>query len=122
MKSTLIFRHFIIKSYNSDTLIQNLQFNILHGIKEIIRNNICCNIMLNSVRQHNCFITQSNYIGYMFRLLVSHLQAYFNRFSHKMLGTHWIQACLHQRNTNDLVFCIPLMYSTLGSQCVHSIL
>jgi len=35
--------------------------------------------MLNSVRQHNCFITQSNYIGYMFRLLISHLQAYFNR-------------------------------------------
>jgi len=36
-------------------------------------------IMLNSVRQHNCFITQSNYTGYMFRLLISHLQAYFNR-------------------------------------------
>ena len=35
-----------------------------------------CNIMLNSVRQHNCFITQGSYIGYMFRLLISHLQAY----------------------------------------------
>jgi len=35
------------------------------------------NIMLNSVRQHNCFIiTQGSYIGYMFRLLISHLQAY----------------------------------------------
>jgi len=45
--------------------------------------------MQNSVRQHNCFIAQSNYIGYMFRLLISHLQAYFNRFSHKMLCTHW---------------------------------
>jgi len=33
----------------------------------------------NNVRQHNCFITQSNYIGYMFRLLNSHLQAHFNR-------------------------------------------
>ena len=32
--------------------------------------------MLNSVRQHNCFITQGCYIGYMFRLLISHLQAY----------------------------------------------
>jgi len=33
---------------------------------------------INSVRQHNCFvfITQGNYIGYMFRLLNSHLQAY----------------------------------------------
>jgi len=26
------------------------------------------NITLNSVRQHNCFITQGNYIGYRFRL------------------------------------------------------
>ena len=31
---------------------------------------------VNSVRHHNCFITQGNYIGYMFRLLNSHLQAY----------------------------------------------
>ena len=107
MKSTLIFPHFIIKTYNSDTLIQNLQFNILHGIKEIIRNNIFCNIMLSGVRQHSCFITQSSYIGYMFRLLVSHLQVYFNRFSYKMLCTHRIQACLRQWNTNSLVLCIP---------------
>jgi len=35
-----------------------------------------CNLILNSVRQHNYFITQGNYIGYMFRLLSSHLQAY----------------------------------------------
>ena len=27
---------------------------------------IFLNIMLNSVRQHSCFITQGNYIGYMF--------------------------------------------------------
>ena len=39
-------------------------------------------ITLNSVRQHNCFITQSNYMGYMFQLLISHLQAN--------------SACLHQ--------------------------
>jgi len=36
-----------------------------------------CNIILNNVRQHNYFITQGNYIGYMFRLLISHLQVYF---------------------------------------------
>jgi len=35
------------------------------------------NIILNSVRQHNYFITQGNYIGDMFRLLIRHLQAYF---------------------------------------------
>jgi len=34
------------------------------------------NIILNNVRQHNNFITQGNYIGYMFLLLFSHLQAY----------------------------------------------
>jgi len=45
--------------------------------------------MLNSVGQHNCFIIKSSYIGYKLRLLISHLQAYFNRFSHKMLCTHW---------------------------------
>ena len=33
------------------------------------------NIILNNVRHHNYFITQGNYIGYMFRLLFSHLQA-----------------------------------------------
>jgi len=38
--------------------------------------------MLNNVRQHNYFITQSNYIGYMFRLLFSHLQAYFVNARH----------------------------------------
>jgi len=31
---------------------------------------------INSVRQNSCFIIQGNYIGYMFRLLNSHLQAY----------------------------------------------
>jgi len=34
-------------------------------------------VILNNVRQHNYFITQGNYIGYMFRLFISHLQAYF---------------------------------------------
>ena len=47
------------------------------------------NIMLNSVHQHNGFITQGNYIGYMFRLLISHLQAYFCHLSHKMLCALW---------------------------------
>jgi len=46
-------------------------------------------VILNIVRQHNYFITQGNYIGYMFRLFVSYLQAYFCQLSHKMLCTHW---------------------------------
>ena len=44
------------------------------------------------------FITQGNYVGYMFRLFNSHLQAY-------SLGVK-LQDAVH----------------TLGSQCVHSIL
>jgi len=31
---------------------------------------------INIVRQHNCFYYKVNYIGYMFRLLNSHIQAY----------------------------------------------
>jgi len=45
--------------------------------------------MLNSVRQHSCFITQGSYIGYIFRLFISHLQTYFCHLSHKTLCTHW---------------------------------
>ena len=44
------------------------------------------------------FITQGNYVGYMFRLLNSHLQAY-----------------SLQVKSQDTVH-------TMGSQCVHSIL
>ena len=47
------------------------------------------NITLNSVRQHNYFITRGNYISYMFRLQIRHLQAYFCHLSHKMLCTLW---------------------------------
>jgi len=36
-----------------------------------------------------CFIRQGSYIGYMFRLLISHLQAYSSQLSHKTLCTHW---------------------------------
>jgi len=35
------------------------------------------------------FIIQGNYIGYMFRLLNSHLQAYSLQVSQRMLCTHW---------------------------------
>jgi len=65
--------------------------------------------MLNSVRQHNRFITQSNYIGYMFQLLIIHLQAYFNWFSHKMLCTHYTSWCLRSSSKCAiLVPCLPL--------------
>jgi len=70
---------------NSFTLALPFINDLIGGITMCYKRNI----MLNSVRQHYCFVTQSNYIGYMFRLLISHLEAYFNRFSHKMLCTHW---------------------------------
>ena len=38
-----------------------------HSTREVSRCAYKCNIILNSVRQHY-FITQCNYIGYMFRL------------------------------------------------------
>jgi len=38
---------------------------------------VLINGILNNVRQHNYFIIQGNYTGYMFQLLLSHFQAYF---------------------------------------------
>ena len=58
-------------------------------VKLLAKSSDICNITLNSVRQHNCFITEGNYIGYMFRLYISHLQVYFGNLSHKMLSTLW---------------------------------
>ena len=62
-----------------------------------------CNIILNSVRQHNYFITQGKYIGYMFRLQISHLQVYFCHLSHKMLCKLW-----------DPIVFIPMEYIKLN--------
>ena len=53
-------------------------------------------IVLNSVRQHKWFITQSSYVGYMFRLLISHLQAYFNRFNHTLGSQHVYTNGIHK--------------------------
>ena len=46
-------------------------------------------MILNSVRQHNCFIIQGSYIGYMFRLTGQSSSGLFSRLSHKVLCTHW---------------------------------
>jgi len=53
------------------------------------------NIILNNVRQHNYFITQGNYIGYMFWLLISHLQAYFVNWVTRCYAHIGIPSCLH---------------------------
>ena len=52
-------------------------------------------VLLTVYSQHDCFVTQGNVIGYMFRLLNSHLQAY-----------------SLQVKSQDAVH-------TLGSQCVY---
>ena len=89
------------------------------------------NIILNSVRQHTYFITQGTYVGYMFRLKISYLQAYFLSFepqdamhtlgSHRdhIYGIHKLKSfvskgvtcklCLHVTlvEINDLTLCIP---------------
>jgi len=59
------------------------------------KQNILCNIILNNVRQYNYFVTQGNYIGYMFRLLVSHLQAYFFNWVARCFAHIGIPSCLH---------------------------
>jgi len=53
------------------------------------------NMILNNARQHNFFITRGNYIGYMFRLLFSHLQAYFVNWVTRRSAHIGITECLH---------------------------
>ena len=48
-----------------------------------------CIVILIMYVSTTVFITQGNYIGYMFRLLNIHLQAYSLQVSHRMLCTHW---------------------------------
>jgi len=43
----------------------------------------------NNVREHNCFIVQGGYTGYMFRLIDQSSSGLFSRLSHKVLCTHW---------------------------------
>jgi len=46
-------------------------------------------LVLNNVRQYNCFIIQGSYIGYMFRFINQSSSGLFSRLSHKVLCTHW---------------------------------
>ena len=50
---------------------------------------VICIMILNTVRQHNCFIIQGSYIGHMFRLIDRSSSGLFSRLSHKVLCTHW---------------------------------
>ena len=80
------------------------------------------------------FITQGNYIGYMFRLLKSHLQAYSLQVKSQDVVHTLESQCvyiseilkpyhLHVYFPRQMIW---LKYftdvNTLGSQCVHSIL
>jgi len=42
-------------------------------------------MILHNVRQHNCFIIQGSYIGYMFRLIDQSSSDLFIRLSHRVL-------------------------------------
>ena len=46
-------------------------------------------MILNNIRQHNCFIVQGSYIGYTFRLTDQSSSGLFRRLSHKVLCKHW---------------------------------
>jgi hypothetical protein len=65
------------------------------------------NIIRNKARQHSYFITQSNYKGYMFRLLISHLQVYF---------VNSVTRCYMH------TLCISVNVNTMGSLFVLNIL
>ena len=80
-------------------------------------------MILNNVRQHNCFIIQGSYIIiYMFRLIDQSSSGLFSRLSHKVLCTQWdpsvctTRCCAHI----GIPVCVPqgAVY-TLGSQCVY---
>jgi len=81
------------------------------------------NIILNSVCQHNYFITQGTYIGYLFRLLFSHLQAYFCHLSHKMLCTLWDPSVFTYMEYIILIFIHTQArsYTLSCSRWIHSI-
>ena len=71
------------------------------------------NIILNGVRQHNYFITQGNYVGNMFRLQISHLQAYFCHLSHKMLCTFWDPDEIALVGHKKKQICLQTIHSTV---------
>jgi len=92
-----------------------------------VRHNTCLHVRYTLVRimilvvyvSTTVFITQGNYIGYMFRLLNSHLQAYSlqvkSRDAVHTLGSLgvYVSEILKLKHFTDV--------NTLGSQCVHSI-
>jgi len=57
------------------------------------------NIILNSVRQHNYFITQGNYIGYKFRLWLVIFRPVFVICVTRCYAHFGIPSCLHPWNT-----------------------
>jgi len=68
------------------------------------------NIALNSVRQHSYFITQGNYIGYMFRLLTSHPQAYFANWVTRCYAHIGIPSCLHSWKYIKIISFVSKMW------------
>ena len=71
----------------------------------------------NNVRQHNCFIIQGSYIGYMLRLIEYSSSSLFSRLSHKVLCTNWDPCVctsikyIKSEQLPDLILRILLMYT-----------
>ena len=51
-------------------------------------------------------ITQGKYIGYMFRLLNSHIQAYSLQLSHRILCTHWDPSVFTSAKHLSQIICL----------------
>ena len=70
-------------------------------------------MVLNSVRQHNCFIIQGSYIGYMFRLIDQSSSGLFSKLSHKVLCTLCDLTCYIGTTVLLYVTCFDLLISHL---------
>jgi len=62
--------------YEKYTLVHTHTHTHTHQCTHKCRHYVITYCDINSLRQHNCFYYTNNYVGYMFRLLNSHLQAY----------------------------------------------
>jgi len=76
-------------------------------------------IILNSVRQHNQFITQGNYKATCFDYRLVILRPILSIVSHKMLCTLWDPIVF---TSMEYIKLNRLSVNTMGSQSVHSIL
>ena len=74
-------------------------------------------MILNNVREHNCFVIQGSYIGYMFWLIDQSSSGLFSRLSHKVLCTHWNpNVCTSTKCIKSDQLCWRTLFLTYGAE------